>query len=690
MRFNPQSLNVQLVISFILVAFLIATAIGLPALWLINRQLERQAWAQVAQGLRASQALNSVRQREVRDFSTLTAQRPTIRNLLSSGELETLPNYLGTLQQATDLDAVAVCALDGSPQATTVGGLAQEACALDSEAGYLVSGPPDRIQVLVYARDEIQGGLGSVFVGLNLDDGYAEMLKAETGLDQTIYLEGQPVASSFSERALQTSTPTGGRSVEFEGGSLIGRRLRLAGAPYYASRFALNAEGLEGEVALDVSELVETRQAFVWAFAAGILTVALIGSLLGVRLSRRINSALSEMTRAAERLRRGELDRPVTVNEHFQELAVVANALEGARADLQRTLSQLRHEKAWSEDLVSAIVEGIVTLDEERKISFFSPGAERITGWSQAEVLGRHCDEVFQLAGRDEPFSRAITAQPQTKRMNIELRSGLPATLAFTEAEMAPTEVGRSELVLVFRDVSEEEALHRLLGNFLANVAHEFRTPLSSLAASAELLMDQAGELSSDELRELLGSLHLGALSLQTLVDNLLESASIEAGQFRVFPRPTDLAEIIAEAAQWMQPLLAKRDQRLILDLPSELPLVHVDPRRTTQVFVNLLSNADKFSPDGSQILVGAETRNGWVRVRVTDEGPGISPENREIIFRRFSHLDREDPGPKYGAGLGLSVVKTIVEAFGGEVGVEGGEGGGATFWMTLPIHAEL
>jgi PAS domain S-box-containing protein len=350
-------------------------------------------------------------------------------------------------------------------------------------------------------------------------------------------------------------------------------------------------------------------------------------------------------------------------------------------------MSQLRHEKAWSEDLVGAIVEGIVTLDERRRITFFSPGAERITGWRQEEVLGHHCDQVFRLADGDESFSQAISAQPATKRMNIQLRSGPPATLALTEAEMAPSEVGEAELVLVFRDVSEEEALHRILGNFLANVAHEFRTPLSSLAASAELLMDQAEDLSSNELRELLGSLHLGTLSLQTLVDNLLESASIEAGHFRVHPRPTDLAEIIGEATRWMGPLLAKREQRLILDIPSELPVVNVDPRRTIQVMVNLLSNANKYSPDGSQIFIGVETHNGWARVSVTDEGPGISPEDRDIVFRRFSQLHREESGTLYGAGLGLSVVKTIVEALGGHVGVGGGEGPGATFWVTLPVH---
>lgn len=679
-------------VGFALVAFLTALAIGLPALWLINRQFERQAWAQVAQGIRASQALNADRQSEVRSLSDLTAQRPTIRNLLSSQELQALPEYLGTLQQATDLDAIVICSPEGSPLAFTVDWPAREACSLTDGAGYLASRPPHQHPVLLYARSEIEGAdasLGWVLVGLYLDDEYAAMLKAGTGLDQTVYLSGQPVASSFPSGTLPGASGAEGGIVELNGTDLVGRRYRMAGTPYFAGRFPLDGQWLESEVALDVSDMVETRRVLIWGFAAGMMAVALVGSLLGFRVSRRINSSLIEMTKAAERLSRGNLNSPVRVEEHFQELSVVAEALEGARKDLRRTLSQLQHAKAWSEDLLSAIVEGIVTLDAERKILFFSPGAERITGWGQEEVLGRPCDEVFLLADREEPFSRAIASRPTAKRLSIRLRSGQAATLAFTEAEMAPSEVGRSELVLVFRDVSEEEALHRLLGNFLANVAHEFRTPLSSLAASAELLVDQAEELSPEELRELLGSLHLGALRLQTLVDNLLESASMEAGQFRVYPRPTDLAEVIGEAAHWMEPLLAKRGQRLVLDLPSELPVVLVDPRRTVQILVNLLSNADKFSPDGSQIFLAVQPQDGWVRVSVTDEGPGIDPENREIVFRRFSNIERSDPGSQYGAGLGLSVVKTIVEAFGGEVGVEGQDGGGATFWLTLPTYTE-
>jgi signal transduction histidine kinase len=209
-----------------------------------------------------------------------------------------------------------------------------------------------------------------------------------------------------------------------------------------------------------------------------------------------------------------------------------------------------------------------------------------------------------------------------------------------------PPEAGDARVALVFRDVSEEEAVHRLMGHFLANVAHEFRTPLSALAASVELLLDQAPDLSSAELRELLSSLHLGILGLQTLVDNLVEGASIEAGRFRVSARPANLGKIIAEAIQTMQPLLDKHSQHLVVELPAVIPVVRADSRRTVQ-------------------------------------------EHRSDLFRRFVHPDSVGDRTQYGVGLGLSVVKAIIEASGGQVGVEDRPGGGSTFWFTLPVVSE-
>jgi signal transduction histidine kinase len=249
--------------------------------------------------------------------------------------------------------------------------------------------------------------------------------------------------------------------------------------------------------------------------------------------------------------------------------------------------------------------------------------------------------------------------------------------------------MGKTGLVLVLRDISEAELTHRLMGGFLANITHEFRTPLSALAASTELLLDQAPDLTSAELQELLTSLYVGIIGLQTLIDNLLESASLETGRFRVYPRPSDLGEIIAEATHMTQPLQEKHGQWLVVEMPATIPLVQADSRRIVQVLVNLLVNAIKYSPDQTKITLGAVVSEGWVRVTVADRGPGIPPGSGEALFYQFVHYDIDNAKSQHGAGLGLSVVKAIVEAHNGQVGVDNNPGGGTIFWFTIPVVEE-
>ncbi len=437
---------------------------------------------------------------------------------------------------------------------------------------------------------------------------------------------------------------------------------------------------------MGVAEITATQQRLMLIFASSIIAVSAMVSVLGVFLARRISQPLVRLADTAGEFSKGDLSTSVEVDAQVREVQQVALALETARIDLERTLENLEREKLWINHLLESIVEGIVTIDIEGQITFFSDGAERITGWSRDEVLKHSCDEIFKLPELDSVISRNYPMPGSRSKLVVELSDGRHSTLSFSQAQLAPSEAGQTETVLVFRDVSEEVLIHRLLGDFLANIAHEFRTPLSALAASIELLMDQAPDLSDDELQELLNSLHLGALGLQTLVDNLLESASIETGRFRVSPRRSDLGEIIANVSQTMQPLLEKYRQRLVVEIPVSIPDVIADPRRIEQVLVNLLSNASKYGPIEEKIKIFVEKDQDFVRVNVADKGPGIPRDQHKRVFFRFTQ-----PGPatdiaKVGARLGLSVVKAVVEAHGGKVGVDDPPNGGAIFWFTLPV----
>ncbi len=689
-----RSLRAQLILGFVALVLLTAAAVGMPAIWLIRNQLERQAWAQVEQGNRAAQALYTAQQREMSNLARLTAQRPTLQELLLQEEVEPLVAYLETLQAGAGLDLVLIC--DANRQTVAQAGPASPAdlCSSAGPTWFALDSKSRPPQVWLMAAQPIAGGTawaGQVVVGVRLDDEFAREMRAQTGLEHTLLAAGRPVATSIGNGSLSSQTE---RSVMPEKCEQC--VYTVNDQPYYGYIFSLTTEAaaatkpeIEAEVALAVTDIAATQEGLVWAMVGSIVLAAAVGSGLGTLLARRINRPLTQLTAAATALSQGDLDSSMAIEAQVREITLVSRALEQARLDLLRTLAELRQEKAWTDHLLEAIVEGIITLDDDNRITFFSRGAEYITGWSRADVTGRSCDELFQPVETDKSFSEFIPPPDRRHKLMVEMAGGRQATLSITGARLIPPETGEARVALVFRDVSEEEAVHRLMGHFLANVAHEFRTPLSAAVASIELLLDQAPDLSPAELQELLTSLHLGLFGLQTLVDNLLESASIEAGRFHINPRQAQLSKIIAEAIRTMQPLLDKHGQRLVVELPAALPVVRADPRRTGQVLVNLLSNASRYGPDEAEITLGATVAEGWVRVTVADQGPGIQPEYRNDLFRRFVYPTADNDKTKYGAGLGLSVVKAVVEAHGGQVGIEDRPGGGSVFWITLPVEQE-
>jgi PAS domain S-box-containing protein len=406
-------------------------------------------------------------------------------------------------------------------------------------------------------------------------------------------------------------------------------------------------------------------------------------------LSRWLARPVDRLTRAAQRIRQGDLDTPVPIPDGPAEIAALARMLEAGRVHTRATVETLLREKAWSEALIQAVVEGIVTLDRAGRIVTFSPGAERLIGWRAAEAVGQAAANVLRTPD-GSPFLEQLPPPGGRRAVQAVDRAGRTMTLSITDARFRLPSNGGERLALVMRDVSDDEAVRQLRSYFLANISHEFRTPLSAIHASVELLLEDLGSLSTDEIAGLLHSVDLSVTGLQTLIDNLLESLSIEAGRFTIRRHASHLKKVIDQSVRVMRPLLARREQSLKVDLPASMPPVWMDPMRVTQVIVNLLSNASKYSPVRSPIDLSVDLPDReTVRLSVADRGEGIAAEDRENLFRRFVRLEPADPG-QYGVGLGLSVVKAIVEEHGGRVGVEGRVGGGSTFWFTLPLQGRL
>jgi two-component system phosphate regulon sensor histidine kinase PhoR len=679
------SLAARLVVTFGAIVLLAVIATAAPAYVLITDELEQQAWNRVQDGSRLTQTLLASERTRLGQGASTLAERPTLIGLLEAEDRTDLTQYLTRFRAGADIDLLQV--LD--EHLTLVAWSAEDASAgqaqMTTDGWAWSSSPGSHLFMQEATPVEAAGTEYRVVAGTALDDAYAKQLAEATGFKQTFGFEGRRLASSLDGGDLPLDPAV---AAAWSAGRPERVEWTASGQPLYGV-VAPVGQKVSGtsivlEVALPVDDLRAAEAQWRLALGLGTVLVTVAATGIGLWISRRLTLPLRQLTEAALNIRQGDLTTPVPLPADPPEILTLARALEESRAHVRESLERLARQKDWSDTLLRSIVEGIVTLDGQGRLTSFSPAAERITGWRADDVLGRRVDDVLRTVDGD-PFSEELPNPGGRRSVRVLHRSGRHLTLATTAASVRPPDGEAAQLALVVRDITEEESVQSLRSYFLANISHEFRTPLSAINASVELLLDDLESLTAGELRELLDSIHRSVTGLQTLIDNLLESLSIEAGRFTVRRRTTDLPQVLDEAARVMRPLLDRRRQELRCEIPSELPPLWIDPMRITQVLVNLLSNAGKYSPVGEAIVVRVEApAAGRVRVSVADRGEGIPPAERENLFRRFVRLGVSD-APQYGIGLGLSVVKAIVEEHGGQVGVDERPGGGSIFWFTLP-----
>jgi two-component system, OmpR family, sensor histidine kinase KdpD len=221
--------------------------------------------------------------------------------------------------------------------------------------------------------------------------------------------------------------------------------------------------------------------------------------------------------------------------------------------------------------------------------------------------------------------------------------------------------------------------------------AHELRAPLQALTTSIELLVEDVSAAGTQQAQLLASSIMRQSLWLRSVVENILCAAAIEDGHFQVHPEPADLNDIAIQVQPIIHPLVAKKRQRLLYRLGNSLPDVLVDNQKIGQVLVNLLVNASKYSPSDTPIEVRLTSFRGqdgeWVRVMVADRGPGLPDGGADALFKPFFRGGK--PAGASGAGLGLAIVRSIVEAHGGSVGAGNRRQGGACFWFDLPAKVD-
>jgi PAS domain S-box-containing protein len=351
----------------------------------------------------------------------------------------------------------------------------------------------------------------------------------------------------------------------------------------------------------------------------------------------------------------------------------------------------------WKTRLIlQSIADGVYTVKRSGHILTFNPAAERITGWPVAKAQGQLCSTVFRdveadgLGHHTRLIQQALeTGQPVSSGPDepaILRRDGREIFLSSSAAPLLNREGSVVGAVVAFRDVSAEREFDRLKSDFISLVSHELRSPLASISASAELMLQSPHDEKLS--REMLPIVHVQSQNLIRLVKNILDISQIEAGQIKVREEPVTLLPIVRRAIRSFQ---AQTDRhQIMLKAPDLVPFVMADSNKIEVVLNNLLKNAIKYSPDGGRILIEvADMANGEIVVNVIDEGIGIPLEHHDKIFDRFYRVDAGDDRKFYGHGLGLHISKRLVELQGGRIWVRSRKNQGSCFSFTLPIVKE-
>jgi PAS domain S-box-containing protein len=379
--------------------------------------------------------------------------------------------------------------------------------------------------------------------------------------------------------------------------------------------------------------------------------------------------------------------------------------------------NRLRQQREWLRVALSSIGDAVIATDINGSVSFINPTAEAKTGWTTSQSANKPFDEVFRIINEEtrEPVESPFSA---VKRDGAVVGLANHTILITKDGREIPIEDSGAPIkdaagniigvIVVFHDVSgrrraekereqllkneqaarsEAEAANRLKDEFLATVSHELRTPLNAILGWAAML--NRGKLEEETARKALRVIERNARAQAEIIDDILDVSRIVTGKLRINSQPVEMSAIIQAAIDTIRPAAAAKGITLRILLDHDAGLVLGDSDRLQQIIWNLLSNAIKFTPRAGRIEIRLERADSHIEVRVSDSGIGIDKQFLPYVFEQFRQADASLTRAHTGLGLGLAIVRHLVELHGGTVSAESaGQGQGAEFIVQLPLAA--
>ena len=364
--------------------------------------------------------------------------------------------------------------------------------------------------------------------------------------------------------------------------------------------------------------------------------------------------------------------------EDPQELKELSEALQSMAIDLGAQIDALTSERAKLSAVLNQMTDGVIIVDANGKVQLLNPAAERLFEIRETTALDRSVVEVMRYHQLVELWRKAKSGE----RESITLEIGPQHLFLQVVATPLRTALPGSTMILL-QDLTQLRRLETVRRDFISNVSHELRTPLASLKALAETLQEGALE-DPPAARRFIIRMETEIDNLTQLVNELLELSRIESGKVPLSFHRIKPCDLLRPATERMSLQVERAGLEFILDCQEELPAVFADPDRITQVLINLIHNAVKFTPPGGKITVSAYRDGDHIVFFVRDTGVGIAGKDLTRIFERFYKADRARAGG--GTGLGLSIARHMIESHGGVIWAESEEQIGSTFNFTLPV----
>lgn len=355
-----------------------------------------------------------------------------------------------------------------------------------------------------------------------------------------------------------------------------------------------------------------------------------------------------------------------------------------------RLLHRLLSERRWLEAVIQHSSDGVVILDREGLVVGYNITMAGLTGWAIGEAAGKPCHEAFPLRIENRP-KESTSLVRLGQRHFVDHTDTVEAVLLDRHGEALDVEVSGAPLfderarplgwVMSVRDISKRKEMERLQKVFLSAVSHELHTPIAIIKGFAGLIADPDVSLDMGVIREKAGIIVEESIRLERMVRQMLDATRIQAGGIKLAREPENIGGLVRRVVEKMRPVVAEAGCEIELEMGDEPPLAMIDSGKMQQVLTNLLENAAKYG--GKQVKIRLSWDARKARLEVSDSGPGIPEAARDRIFEPFERGDGKLPR---GAGLGLFISKSIIDAHGGTIKVEEGERGGARFLISIPL----